>query len=145
MMGTWDRDDPDSWIGCPLRGSQWFFGGITAQLFFDQVKSMLETDLENRKHLESQIHGDERIEGIDIEHAIVALGKAVKIPNPMHYYNWASLLDHDLDRRAKQIIYGCLQDYLMNRPRRSIWSRAYHELSWGIISGSRTRLDRQHA
>jgi hypothetical protein len=128
MMASWDRNDPDSWVGCPLRGRRWFFGEYTAQRYFDQAKSMLEIDLHNRKHLESQVHGDERIEGLDIEHAMIAVGKLVKIPNPMHYFNWATSLDHALDRRAKQIIYGCLQDYLMNRPRLSIWSRAYREL-----------------
>jgi hypothetical protein len=126
-MGTWDRADPDTWIGCSFHGRVWFDDvGITAQDYYDQAKSMLETELHNRKHLEAQVHGDEPIDGLAIEHALRDLARVVKIPHPDHYVAWATPIDHTLGRREKQMVYGWFQDFLMNRPRASIWIRAYH-------------------
>lgn len=126
-MRAWDRDDPDTWSGCGFRGRVWFHGvGITAQDYFDQAKSMLEVELHNRSQLEAQVHGDGPIDGLAIEHALRDLGRVVKIPHPDHYVGWATTIDHALGRREKQMVYGWLQDFLMNRPRASIWVRAYH-------------------
>jgi hypothetical protein len=127
LMGTWDREDPDTWTGCAFRGRIWFEGvGVRPQDYFGQAKSMLETELHNRKHLEAQLHGDEPIDGLAIEYALIELGRVVKIPHPDHYHAWATPIDHTLGTEEKQMVYGWLQDFLMNRPRPSIWIRAYH-------------------
>ena len=126
VMRTWDRDDPETWSGCALRGRTWFADvGITAQDYFDQAKSMLENELDNRRRLEAQVHGDEPIDSVLIEYALIELGRIVKIPHPDHYRGWAGIMDH-FGREERRLIYGFLQDFIMNRPRSSFWVRAYH-------------------
>jgi hypothetical protein len=127
LIQTWNRDDADTWVGCSYRGRHWFVGRtFSAQEYYDQAKSMLEIELHNRKHLETQLHGDEPIDGLAIEHALRDLSQVVKSGEPDRYFGWASTIDHALDREGKQIVYGWLQDFLMNRHRVSIWIRAYH-------------------
>ena len=91
-MRAWGRGDRDTWSGYSLRGRTSLTDvGITAQDYFDQAKSMLQNELDNRRRLEARVYGDEPIDGLDIEHELIELGRIVKIPHTDRYHGWAGI------------------------------------------------------
>ncbi|MHB8390674.1 MAG: hypothetical protein ACYDA1_00050 [Vulcanimicrobiaceae bacterium] len=124
-MATWDAANPETWITCSYQGWQWFGSGITPVEYLDAAKALLETELQSRKHLERQLRGDEPIDGLSIEYALIALGKIVKTRNPDHYHGWATTIDHTLGQAERRLVFGWLQDFVRNRHRISVWIRAY--------------------
>ncbi len=98
---------------------------ISPEEYCEAAKELLENELHDRKYLASQLRGEEPIDGLSIEYALREIGKVLKMPNPDHYAGCATTIGHTLDEKSKQLVYGWLEDFLLNRPRRSIWNRAY--------------------
>lgn len=90
------------------------------------ARELLQGELEVRQQIASQVRGDAPIDGLSIEYAIRELGQVVKIRNPDRYAGWANVIDEKLDGESKRLVYGWLQDFLLDRPQRSVWIRAYY-------------------
>jgi hypothetical protein len=124
-MESWNYSDSATWRGGSYQGwNMW--PGITPREYCDAAQELLENELYVRRLVASQLRGEEPIEGLTIEYALRELGRILKLPNPDYYAHWATTIDHTLDEESKRLVYGWLENFLSNRPQRSIWQRAYY-------------------